>query len=192
MMKKHDEGYTLVLVVVIIFVLFTLSLAITSFSLNNMKNQLAMADRMEAKYAAMGEIEKIVGKITQDDEYAYSPGTETSVEVKSPKVISEWLSAVHDIQVDAEDIEVKLDNGVYQFSCMIEVNKNNEHIMITPVINLAGVITKEDEVREGKEVYSISDLKVTYKEYVISTVTPTDNNQESSATTTSEEGDGSE
>lgn len=50
-MKKHNEGYVLVLVLVVILVISLLSAAILSFSLKNLQNQQAAVDRMEEEYA---------------------------------------------------------------------------------------------------------------------------------------------
>lgn len=52
-MKKHNEGYVLVLVLVVILVISLLSAAILSFSLKNLQNQQAAVDRMEEEYATL-------------------------------------------------------------------------------------------------------------------------------------------
>lgn len=64
-MKKHNEGYALVLVLVVITVLCLVSMAMTASSLKNLKNQQDSIERMEAKYAAQGEIEKVIAGFEQ-------------------------------------------------------------------------------------------------------------------------------
>ena len=59
-MKKHNEGYALVLVLVVITVLSLVAMAMTAASLKNLQNQQKSIERMEAKYAAQGEIEKAI------------------------------------------------------------------------------------------------------------------------------------
>lgn len=59
-MKKHDEGYTLVLVMVVLIVLCLLVSYVLTFSLHNLKTQQTAALRVQDQYAAAGEIEAAV------------------------------------------------------------------------------------------------------------------------------------
>ena len=63
-MKKHNEGYALVLVLVVITVLCLVAMAMMAASLKNLQNQQSSIARMEAKYEAQGEIEKVVAKLS--------------------------------------------------------------------------------------------------------------------------------
>ena len=75
-MKKHNEGYALVLVLVVITVLCLVAMAMTAASLKNLQNQQKSIERMEVKYAAQGEIEKAVSilekKFKTEDTIAFS------------------------------------------------------------------------------------------------------------------------
>ena len=62
-MRKYNEGYSLVLVLVVLTVIALLATFILSFSLSNLQNQQASLNRMQEDYAAAGEIEKYVAKI---------------------------------------------------------------------------------------------------------------------------------
>lgn len=62
-MKKHNEGYALVLVLVVITVLSLVAMAMTAASLRNLQNQQKSIERMESKYAAQGEIEKVIAQL---------------------------------------------------------------------------------------------------------------------------------
>ena len=62
-MKKHNEGYSLVLVLVVLTVIGLISAFILTFSLNNLKNQQASVERMQARYKVVGEIEKTVATL---------------------------------------------------------------------------------------------------------------------------------
>lgn len=62
-MKKHNEGYTLVLVMIVLVILCLLSTYILSFSLKNISTQKAAVLRTQDQYAAMGEIEATVAKL---------------------------------------------------------------------------------------------------------------------------------
>ena len=59
-MKKRNEGYTLVLVMIVLVILCLLSAYILSFSLKNINTQKTAALRMQDQYAVMGEIEATV------------------------------------------------------------------------------------------------------------------------------------
>ena len=62
-MKKHDEGYALVFVLVVLVVLCIIAIGIMDFSLRNLESQQNTIHRMEAKYEAAGKIEEIVAAI---------------------------------------------------------------------------------------------------------------------------------
>lgn len=64
-MKKHDEGYVLAFVLVVMVVLCLVALSIMSISLRNLQNQQASIQRMEDKYAAQGAIEKVVAELSE-------------------------------------------------------------------------------------------------------------------------------
>lgn len=62
-MKKHNEGYSLVLVLVVLTLMSLVASFILSVSLKNLQSQTAAVNRMEQEYAAAGEIEKIVAEL---------------------------------------------------------------------------------------------------------------------------------
>ena len=70
-MKKHNEGYTLVLVMALVLVLSVLTSVILGAAQRNLDAHRSGVAYMQAKYQAMGEIEKIVAKLdkmTADDD----------------------------------------------------------------------------------------------------------------------------
>ena len=62
-LRKDTGGYALLYVMVIVFVLCAISMMICTVALRNLQSQEASVERMEEKYAAEGEIEKIKAKI---------------------------------------------------------------------------------------------------------------------------------
>lgn len=62
-MKKHNGGYTLPLVMVVLLVLAIVAVTIMTTSLKNMQRQQGFIEQMQAQYAAQGEIEKIVAQL---------------------------------------------------------------------------------------------------------------------------------
>ena len=63
MRKKHDEGYALVFVLVVMTVLSALAIALMSGALRNLQAQNAAIERMEDKYVAEGMIEAAVSEL---------------------------------------------------------------------------------------------------------------------------------
>lgn len=62
-MRKHNEGYVLVLVLVVLIVLCLFSTAILTGAQRNLQAQMSSLAYMEDKYRAQGEIEKFVTKL---------------------------------------------------------------------------------------------------------------------------------
>ena len=60
MRKKHDEGYALIFVLVVMVVLSLISISLMTAALRNLQNQQAAVVQMEAKYEAQGKVEKVV------------------------------------------------------------------------------------------------------------------------------------
>ena len=61
-MKKHDEGYALVLVLVVMVVLCLVAMTMMSLSLRNMENQRSSVEQMQDRYAAEGAIEAFLAE----------------------------------------------------------------------------------------------------------------------------------
>jgi type II secretory pathway pseudopilin PulG len=73
MRKKHDEGYALVFVLVVVLVLSGIAIALMTGALRNLQAQNAAIERMQDKYVAEGMIE--VAMITVKTELSkYNPG----------------------------------------------------------------------------------------------------------------------
>ena len=62
-MRKHDEGYALALVLVVLVVLGLLVSIMLTFPLQHLQNQTQYVDRMQDQYTAAGEIEVVVGQL---------------------------------------------------------------------------------------------------------------------------------
>jgi type II secretory pathway pseudopilin PulG len=73
-MKKHDEGYVLAYVTVVLLVFCLVATTILTGALNNLQNQQNAIAQMQDQYAAAGMIEQVV---SQWD--AYKPFTENTV-----------------------------------------------------------------------------------------------------------------
>lgn len=82
-MKKHDEGYVLVYVTVVLLVFCLVATTILTGAHNNLQNQQRTIARMQDQYAAEGMIEKVVAQLSNctfvEDEAVKISGKETTV-----------------------------------------------------------------------------------------------------------------
>ena len=62
-MKKHDEGYVLPLVMVVLVILSAFALSVLSPAVNNLKAQQVSIARMEDRYLAKGNAEEKIGEL---------------------------------------------------------------------------------------------------------------------------------
>lgn len=61
-MKKHDEGYVLVYVTVVLLVFCLVAATILTGAHNNLQNQQRTNEKMKQQYLAAGEIEKVMAR----------------------------------------------------------------------------------------------------------------------------------
>ena len=88
-MKKHDEGYVMLLVVVVLLVLGIMSAALMSMTVTNLKNQRNSINRMQEKYAAQGELEKLVAQTEAQIAAKLSEDPDGIIEVEPSEVEDE-------------------------------------------------------------------------------------------------------
>ena len=67
-MKKHDEGYALVFVLVVVAVLGVIATALLTGALKNLQAQNASIERMQDKYVAEGIIEIALAELETEPE----------------------------------------------------------------------------------------------------------------------------
>ena len=81
-MKKHNDGYVLPFVLVVLVVVSFVAVSLMSSALTNLQRQQASVQRMEDKYGALGEIEKSVAewdaKVNQTYTRGFPEGTADS------------------------------------------------------------------------------------------------------------------
>lgn len=80
-MKKHDEGYALPLVIIVMLILCLVALSVMSVALMNLQNQQASIDRMQQQYTAQGKIENLLGILESLDPDGDTPRTITLEEL---------------------------------------------------------------------------------------------------------------
>ena len=112
-MRRHNEGYALVLVLVVLIVLSLLSTFLMSASLRNLESQQSSLTQMQDRYTAQGEIEKIVGQLK----------TQSSVELQDSEDHSVCFDTVENT-VEGEkkyDLKIVVKSGSVQIDCVLNL-----------------------------------------------------------------------
>lgn len=109
-MKKHDEGYALVLVLVVMIVISLVAATVLTFSLRNLQNQQKSIQRMEDKYAAQGLIESCVQNAKT--EWKFMETSETGLSVTSVNNTDSSVSAT-----------ITASSGTATINCSVKVTK---------------------------------------------------------------------
>lgn len=123
-MKKHNEGYVLAYVMVIIAVLMLVASSVMGVALKNLQRQRAEVETMQAKYAAEGAIERILAKVDKVEGATtvhdlFGEGVICTIDEENTKVCYVTLTEVCDsvmviceLQVTSDQaIETIMDNG---------------------------------------------------------------------------------
>lgn len=145
-MKKNNEGYVLVFVVVVMLVLALVATAVMTFSLHSLKSQQNSIQRTQDQYAAGGEIEKVVAKLENVTE-------------------SESLSDICGQTVTYENLRVSQNNK--ELTVELTTAVENCSVAITCKLKITA-----DSITAENEVYKITNVtSVVYESYQITTVT---------------------
>lgn len=172
-MKKHNEGYTLVLVLVVMLVLTIVATAILTFSVSNLKNQQRMVDRMQDKYAAEGAIEAVMAQL---DKIEIS-----EVESDSAReIIKAKVTEICNSTSTALDIEIKPDfsawpedetedNSPFEktYTFPIVVQQENARISCEMSIILKVEYKTQTVANVTKKTYTFSEMKIELTSYEI-------------------------
>lgn len=129
-MKKHNEGYSLVLVLVVLTLMSLVASFILSVSLKNLKSQTAAVTRMQDEYTAAGEIEKVVGKLKAFEDGSLESGelcTETEMKEKVMALISSVNACVtmESFEISGGDLLIDLktdmENQSVNIACRLRI-----------------------------------------------------------------------
>lgn len=159
-MKKHDEGYALVLVLVVVLVLNIAAVGLMTLTLNNLKTQRNLVDRMVDKYAAQGEIEKVVAQLSQKKEF------EVAAEPDLKEAITQWMGTC--VEGEYKNVEYKVeknltdDNYVGNVRLTATAEKSTIQCDLTIIFNVEG--PAEGDTPSIKQHYKITP-EVSYNSY---------------------------
>ena len=152
-MKKHDEGYALVFVVVVMAVLMLVALSVMSLSLRNLQSQQNSIERMEAKYAAQGQVEIIQAELEKISKLS---DTHDAVNQTIKGIVGETA-----LQADAEGNYIAWVGDQCEFTFDITAENTNHTASCT--------ITCRIQLKEIKVDNEVKGVSVTYISYTVST-----------------------
>lgn len=189
-MKKHNEGYALIFVLVVLAVLFVIVSLILPTTIRNHEAQLRSIQTMKDKYEAQGAIEMLVAKLENWDKeeewYKIAILEEelrTLREQKSNKIINEAQSKIneagtykleYDVTASAGKGElISLDGteGVWLFVFPFEISSTYGSAKVTCEMTLTEIfkVAKRDDAA-GAEVYVPTPYLASYVVYDISRI----------------------
>lgn len=171
MRKKHDEGYALVFVLVVMVVLSLIAISLMTAALKNLRSQQETVARMEAKYQAQGEMEIKVAEITKKvADYAENDAKkEHNSELESTQ---KELSGILD------EYDLHWPDTQQSRSCTIELTtigetENGLKVQVDCTIELVDVIAEE---KEGEHKFHVvtKPAEVKYVSYVVTYTAPSE------------------
>lgn len=161
-MKKHDEGYALVLVLVVMVVLCLVALSMMSVSLHNMENQRASIQRMQDQYAAEGAIEAVLAQL--ENIPALTIETEEVVDALNNKLETYCDSVSEGIVCDmrVEDPIYSQETPSNDFTYTVSLIAKSGQVQVKCNFTLEATLT-------GTETnFVLNNTKLTYNSYTIS------------------------
>ena len=177
-MTKHrnEEGYVLVYVMVVVFVLCSIALALMSGTLRTLQAQEAMVQRMQDKYEAMGEIERVVAEleasplnITSQSNYTTSQSTAAKDAVTA---FQSYLDNTFDpCGPSLSEFSANLDNFSVSFfiESVCDSVTARASVLIYPVFDTPStdIITNQEDIDENPTLNIVPVYETRYS-YVIS------------------------
>lgn len=162
-MKKHDEGYTLPFVLVILTILyFVVSIVLTSAETTVTAQQQSIA-QMKQKYAAQGKIEMLVGQLCDEDTFL----EKVLMQSVTQNAIEELCNA-NGVELTGTPV---LEDGVIEFA--FKVLSEQGSVMIESQIKLTCKYSEEaitDEITgDITEKITITELYTEYVTYDVGT-----------------------
>ena len=138
-MKKHDEGYALVLVLVVVLVLNIAAVGLMTLTLNNLKTQRNLVDRMVDKYDAQGEIEIAVANL---DAKLKEENPENINSIAGPKdAVAKWL--VKKLENEASAEKVAVDGKTFAYTIPLQASSKSGKTTIKCELTITGTVEQK-------------------------------------------------
>lgn len=130
-MKKHDDGYVLVLVMVVLLVICIVATSMMTIAMKGLQEQKQSVAQMQDRYAAEGEIEKFVAILNHAKEVA---GAVSIEQVKEEDVDYVQLLVSGNVAAKLEGrlgedgairtVNIKVVQGTAQVDCRLKLQGN--------------------------------------------------------------------
>lgn len=175
-MRKHNEGYVLPLVLVVMVILSLVAVGVMSVSLHNLQAQKADIDRMQAQYAAQGELEVFLAKLDSNLvslnalTTAVSDTSEAAIQAPVMNAIQQALAVTEGdvpyVKLAEENgiVWVKNDDGSFSCNVCVYATDRENQARIDCTILLEKVIT----VSGG--VHFVEAPQIVYTSYEITSL----------------------
>lgn len=150
-MRKHNEGYALPFVLVVMTVLALVATSMMTLALRNLQNQRTSVERMQDRYAAEGEIEKVVAKLRSETEFN---------ELDADRLVAVYCGGTG-ASLDAWDDSQYEESGILTFT----LTSKSGTVQVDCQLKINGTISEG-----ASEKYNVSSPVITYEKYQISTI----------------------
>ena len=166
-MKKHDEGYVLPLVLVVLTIMTLVAAYVLAGTLQTVTNQQNSIAQMKDRYGAQGAIEKVVAQLTDTASLTSLMGDSPQAALQTK--IESICSSIYAAEETTKDTDSELpstpdlpsvDTAEQDFTYQFTITSTYNTIEIESKITLSGKIKKNDD-----GTYAITDPEITYQTY---------------------------
>lgn len=169
-MKKHNEGYSLPLVLVVMAVLAALASGLMTVVMRNMEAQQSSVAIMQNQYAAQGKLEMVISELCQFD-FADAQGFGASSEAVIKNEVKE-ICDQYDVGITPAEFTFGFANNTDQtsdaifdkpFSYEFRLIAENESVQVTYDVTYSGKVAQSSE--GGRTYFLITAHEITYHSY---------------------------
>lgn len=183
-MRKNNDGYVLPFVLVVMIVLCIMSASLMTAAFRNLQIQQKFTDRMVDKYAAQGEIEKIVaqlkhGLVIEGNSEELTSESLTREQLAQSLTLADnthildvSIPAVTQVDQSVEEDEASEEdeqtNEKKSLDFTVSLDASSEATTIACELLVSAEYTSEQQA-DSKYTHTITVDKITYQSYEIST-----------------------
>ena len=153
-MRKHEEGYTLVMVLIVMLIMCSVAISVLSVSAANLQKQKDSLARMQDKYDAQGKLEQICIKVEEQlkfNGFSNERLNSAVANIGEGVAVSEEL-AYRNEPGQSEDylcFSLTVQSGTVQINCEFRITGN-----ITASVSEPGLYNVDDH-KMGYSLYEI-------------------------------------
>ncbi|MBR2048478.1 MAG: hypothetical protein IJ960_07765 [Oscillospiraceae bacterium] len=177
MRKKHDEGYALVFVLVVMVVLSLIAISLMTAALKNLQNQKATVAQMEAKYEAQGEMEKTIAQVTDRLSTLFGATGESNSLNTTTSVFREEIQArFQDLVLNNLGVSYNVESVAWDgMNCKVGFTRQDAQgkVSVSCVLVLENAVRTEAE-GAGSVYFLNQPSKITYESYTVTYLNPSE------------------